>query len=236
MIKAPLDKILFLDIETVPQVYNYDDVDAKSKALFESKTRYQQSAEKSFESLYEDKGGILSEFGKIICISVGMVKENSMNRSIRLKSYYHDDEETLLKQFKMLLDDNQRLQILCGHNAKEFDFPYICRRMLINGIELPRTLDISGKKPWEISHIDTMELWKFGDYKNYTSLDLLTYIFNIPTSKDDIDGSQVARVYYEDKDLERIIIYCEKDVIATIQLFRRYKGQDIINNDFIKSV
>jgi len=235
MIKAPLDKILFLDIETVPQVYNYDDVDAKTKELFESKTRYHQSAEKSFESLYGDRGGILSEFGKIICISVGMVKENSMNKSIRLKSYYHDDEETLLKQFKKLLDDNPRLQILCGHNAKEFDFPYICRRMLINGMELPKTLDISGKKPWEINHIDTMELWKFGDYKAYTSLALLCHVFKIPTPKDDITGADVARVYYEEKDLDRIKNYCEKDVVALIQLYLKIHGDALVEESNISS-
>ena len=152
-----------------------------------------------------------------------------------MMSYYHDDEEILLKQFKGLLDEhyNSPYSILCGHNAKEFDFPYICRRMLINGIGLPNVLNIAGKKPWEIAHLDTMELWKFGDFKNYTSLNLLTAVFDIPTPKDDIDGSKVYSVYYEENDLQRIMEYCQKDVVALIQLMRKYKGQDLIADDFI---
>ncbi len=235
MIKAPLHKILFLDIETVPMVYKYDDMDETSKALFESKTRYLHSQEKSFESIYGDKGGIFAEFGKIVCISVGLVKEDSSSRSIRLKSYYHDDEETLLLDFRKLLVNNPKLQLLCGHNAKEFDFPYICRRMLIHGIQLPSALDISGKKPWEINHIDTMELWKFGDYKAYTSLSLLCHVFKIPTPKDDITGADVARVYFEEKDLKRIKNYCEKDVVALIQLYLRIHGDPLVEESNISS-
>ena len=175
MKQVQFEKILFLDIETVPQAYQFEQLDEKSKALFETKNRFQISPEKSIEQIFEERGGILAEFGKIVCISVGMLHEGSQGKSIRLKSYYHDDEETLLKQFKRLLDDhyNTQYHVLCGHNSKEFDIPYICRRMLINGIALPSILQIAGKKPWEINHIDTMELWKFGDYKSYTSLSLL---------------------------------------------------------------
>lgn len=230
--KVQLDKVLFLDIETVPQVYQFQDLDEKPKELFEMKTRFMQNDEKSFESLYNERGGIYAEFGKIVCISVGFVHETSHGKQLRMKSFYHDDEETLLKQFKNLLDEkyNSPYHILCGHNAKEFDFPYICRRMLINGIELPETLNISGKKPWEIAHLDTMELWKFGDFKAYTSLALLCHVFNIPTPKDDISGADVARVYFEDKDLERIKVYCEKDVVALIQLFLRMRGDALVDD------
>lgn len=233
--KVQLEKVLFLDIETVPQVYQFQDLEGKSKELFEAKTRFLQNEEKSFESLYNDRGGIYAEFGKIVCISVGFVHETSQGRQMRMKSFYHDDEETLLKQFKKLLDENYNTpyHILCGHNAKEFDFPYICRRMLINGIELPETLNIAGKKPWEISHLDTMELWKFGDFKAYTSLALLCHVFNIPTPKDDISGADVARVYFEENDLERIKIYCEKDVVALIQLFLRMRGDELIEESEI---
>lgn len=229
--KVQLDKVLFLDIETVPQVYQFQDLDEKPKELFEMKTRFMQNDEKSFESLYNERGGIYAEFGKIVCISVGFVHETSHGKQLRMKSFYHDDEETLLKQFKNLLDEkyNSPYHILCGHNAKEFDFPYICRRMLINGIELPETLNISGKKPWEIAHLDTMELWKFGDFKAYTSLALLCHVFNIPTPKDDISGADVARVYFEEKDLERIKVYCEKDVVALIQLFLRMRGDALVD-------
>ena len=230
MKQVQFEKILFLDIETVPQAYQFEQLDEKSKALFETKNRFQISPEKSIEQIFEERGGILAEFGKIVCISVGMLHEGSQGKSIRLKSYYHDDEETLLKQFKRLLDDhyNTQYHVLCGHNSKEFDIPYICRRMLINGIALPSILQIAGKKPWEINHIDTMELWKFGDYKSYTSLSLLCHVMNIPTPKDDISGADVARVYYEENDLQRIMVYCEKDVVALIQLFLRLQGEPLV--------
>ena len=229
--KVQLEKILFLDIETVPQVYQYKDVEADAKKLFEAKTRSLVKDDKTFDDAYNERAGILAEFGKIICISVGFVNETRTGRQMRIKSFYHEDEETLLKQFKQLLDDHGMTKYfaLCGHNAKEFDFPYICRRMLINGMQLPSLLDIAGKKPWEISHFDTMELWKFGDYKAYTSLALLCHVFKIPTPKDDISGADVARVFYEDGDLERIKVYCEKDVIALIQLFLRMKGEPLVD-------
>lgn len=226
--KTPLDKLLFLDIETAPQTYQFVDLSPTTKELFEAKTRFMQNAEKSYEQLYNERGSIYAEFGKIICISVGYIHQTHLGKEIRMKSFYHEDEETLLKQFVRLLEDNPKFSILCGHNAKEFDFPYICRRLLINGIKLPATLDIAGKKPWEISHLDTMELWKFGDYKAYTSLALLCHVFNIPTPKDDISGADVARVYYEDNDLTRIKTYCEKDVVALIQLFLRMKGDKLV--------
>ncbi|MFM8243236.1 MAG: 3'-5' exonuclease [Crocinitomicaceae bacterium] len=235
--KVQVEKILFLDIETVPQTYSYQDLDEKTRELFNAKTRFYQSEEKSFEMLYNERGGILAEFGKIVCISVGMVRENNLNKTIRLKSFAHDDEETLLNQFKRLLDEhyNTPSHILCGHNAKEFDIPYICRRMLINGIALPSILDIAGKKPWEINHLDTLELWKFGDYKAFTSLALLCQVFQIPTPKDDISGADVARVYYEESDLPRIRHYCEKDVVALIQLFLKMKGDALVADENISS-
>lgn len=231
-----LDKVLFLDIETVPGTYEYIDLDEKTQELFNAKTRFLKKEENSYEEIFNERAGIYAEFGKIVCISVGFLTNTPTGRQIRVKSYYSDDEYTLLNQFKTLLDDhyNTQYHALCGHNAKEFDFPYICRRMLINGIKLPRILDIAGKKPWEISHLDTMELWKFGDFKAYTSLALLCHVFNIPTPKDDISGADVARVYYEEKDLERIKVYCEKDVIALIQLTLRMKGDLLVEEAEIK--
>jgi DNA polymerase elongation subunit (family B) len=164
-----------------------------------------------------------------------------MGKEIRMKSFFHDDEETLLRQFVKLIEEhfNSPYHLLCGHNAKEFDIPFICRRMLIHGMKLPSILDIAGKKPWEIAHLDTMELWKFGDYKAYTSLALLCHIFNIPTPKDDISGADVARVYYENEkgeyptSLERIKVYCEKDVVALIQLFLRFRGEKLVDEGSI---
>ncbi len=226
--KAPFEKILFLDIETVPQCYHYNELTDEAKKLYEAKTKALQK-DKTVEEVY-DRAGIYAEFGKIICISVGYIHEGVLGRQIRLKSFYHDDEETLLKQFVRLLEDNSRFNILCGHNAKEFDFPFICRRLLINGIPIPEVLNLTGKKPWEITHLDTMELWKFGDFKAYTSLALLCYVFHIPTPKDDISGADVAKVYYEENNLERIKDYCEKDVIALIQLFLKLRNEPLIKN------
>lgn len=235
--QIPFDKILFLDIETVPQAQNYTELDEKTKLLFEAKNRFQIGPDKTIEQVFDERGGILSEFGKIVCISVGMLRENSYEKTIRLKSFYHEDEQTLLQQFKKLLEDhyNSPYHLLCGHNSKEFDIPYICRRMLINGIQLPSILQISGKKPWEINHIDTMELWKFGDYKTFTSLSLLCHVMGIPTPKDDISGADVARVYYEENDLERIMVYCEKDVVALIQLYLKLQGEALVDDVNISS-
>ena len=229
--KIQLEKVLFLDIETVPQTYDWDKVDETTAQLFEHKTRFQQRDGKEVQEIYSERAGILAEFGKIVCISCGFVHSTSTGKHIRMKSFYHDDEETLLKQFAEMLNDhfNTPYHLLCGHNAKEFDFPYIARRMLVNGIKLPATLDIAGKKPWEVNHLDTLELWKFGDYKHFTSLPLLCHIFKIPTPKDDISGADVARVYFEEKDLERIKVYCEKDVVALIQLFLKMRGDALVD-------
>ena len=230
-------KILFLDIETVPQVYRFQDLNDTSKSLWSKKTKYLQEKDQlSAEEVYE-KAGIYAEFGKIICISVGFLIQAKGEMQIRLKSFSSLNEKKLLQEFIDLLNThyNHNSYILCAHNGKEFDFPYISRRLLVNEMKLPILLNNAGKKPWEINNIDTLDLWKFGDYKHYTSLELLTNIFNIPTPKDDIDGSQVAKIFYEDQDIDRIINYCEKDVIATIQLFQKYRGQDLIDPAFIIS-
>ncbi len=235
------EKILFLDIETVPQVYPAHALEEYEKYLFAKKTRVDLSSpdgEEQFELAFQQRGGIFAEFGKIVCISVGFIKERSGDKQLYIKSFHHDDEETLLRQFKTLLEDsfNSPYHVLCAHNGKEFDFPYLCRRFLVNGMELPSILQIAGKKPWEINHIDTMELWKFGDYKAFTSLELLCHIFHIPTPKDDISGADVARVYYEEKGLDRIAEYCNKDVIALVQLYLRMNGRSLIDEGeiFIK--
>lgn len=224
-----LHQVLFLDIETVPAVENYGLLSDKMKKLWDKKANYLiGDSEKTPAEIYE-RAGIYAEFGKIIVISVGAFNRNEF----RIKSFYGNEEKILLLDFAQMLNRyyNQADSILCAHNGKEFDFPYIARRMLINGIELPEILQIAGRKPWEVKHLDTLELWKFGDYKNYTSLDLLTAIFDIPTPKDDIDGSMVAKVYYEENDLERIKIYCQKDVLAIAQLMRRYMNQPLIFED-----
>lgn len=228
--KVDLSRILFLDIETVPDVPHFADLDEKSQELFAAKVRYQIKDDQTAEDVYE-KAGIWAEFGKIVCISVGFVSTVSGGQKmIKTKSFYGDDEKQLLHEFADLLNTHylSPQSILCGHNAKEFDFPFIARRMLINGLDLPGALDIAGKKPWEINHLDTLELWKFGDYKHYTSLALLCHLFKVPTPKDDISGADVARVYYEENDVERIRVYCEKDVVALIQLFLKMRNESLV--------
>ena len=230
---SDLPKIMFLDIETVPQKADISEIPENLAHLWEEKYNLirkrmpeKYTDETSAAEAFANSAGIYSEFGKIVCISVGFIYFKGLEMHFRTKSFAGDNEKTILDDFAQLLTKfcTTKEHTLCGHNIKEFDIPYICRRMLINGISLPSVLQISGKKPWEISFIDTLELWKFGDYKNYTSLKLLTAIFGIPTPKDDIDGSQVARVYYEEKDIERIAVYCQKDVVATTQVFLRMQN------------
>ncbi len=226
-----LDKILFLDIETVPMTSSYEGLDDRFRKLWERKAGFLAKSDEDTPKALFSRAGIYAEFGKIVCISAGYIKDDEF----RLKSYYGNDEKELLSEFVDLLNKhfNSSSHQLCAHNGKEFDFPYLSRRMLINRISLPHILDLAGKKPWEVNHIDTMELWKFGDYKHFTSLDLLTALFNIPTPKDDIDGSEVADIYYKEKQLDRIVAYCQKDVVAVVQLLLSYLNLPLIKEEKI---
>ncbi len=234
--KLNLEHILFLDIETVPQHQHFTDLDENGQHLWEQKTQYQRKDEFTAEEFY-GRAGIWAEFGKIICISVGYFTHKGDIRSFRVTSFYGSENKILI-EFKQLLQDhfNHAKHLLCAHNGKEFDFPYIARRMVINGINLPYKLDLFGKKPWEVPHLDTMELWKFGDYKHYTSLKLLSHILGIPSPKEDMDGSMVKDVFYKENDIDRIIAYCELDVVTTAQVFLRMRNQELLTDDEIKKV
>lgn len=234
--KINIENILFLDIETVPLYENFDEVDDTAKLLWEKKTEYQRRDEHTPEEFY-DRAGIWAEFGKVICISVGYFVLKGDTRNFRVTSF-HGEETKILKDFKNLLEThfNRPHHVLCAHNGKEFDFPFIARRMIIHGIDLPAKLNLFGKKPWEVPHLDTLELWKFGDYKHFTSLKLLTHILGIPSPKGDIDGSQVRDVYYNEKDIDRIINYCEKDAVAVAQVFLRFRNEEILDDNEIISV
>ena len=227
-----LQQLLVLDIETVPQYATFDEVPEIFKELWELKTQYARREGETPEEYYP-RAGIWAEFGKIVCISVGIFTKNNENVGLRVKSFAGDNECDILAEFISLLDKQSNNLTLCAHNGKEFDFPYLCRRTLINELCIPSQLRIAGKKPWEINHLDTMDLWKFGDYKNYTSLNLLAAVFNIPTPKDDINGSDVHWVYWKERDIERIKTYCQKDVITTAQLIMRFKGQPLISDENI---
>ena len=231
--KINLNNILFLDIETVPEYHNYRGLDNETQQLWEQKTQYQRKDEVSAEDFYE-RAGIWAEFGKIITISVGYFVNKGDIRNFRVTSFW-GDEKKILNDFSNLLNThfNGPQHVLCGHNAKEFDIPFIARRMIINGIALPNKLNLFGKKPWEVPHLDTLELWKFGDYKHFTSLKLLTKVLGIPSPKDDIDGSEVAHVFYIENDIDRIIQYCEKDVIAVAQIFLKLRREELLVEDEI---
>jgi uncharacterized protein YprB with RNaseH-like and TPR domain len=229
-----IENLIFLDIETVPQNAAFDDLPETTQKLWEKKSSFIRKDEQTAAEVYQ-RAGIYAEFGKIICISVGLVHNDQGIKKIRLKSFAGKDEKQILTDFGLLLKTllAKKTYSLCAHNGKEFDFPFIARRMLVNGVELPASLDTAGKKPWEVNHIDTMELWKFGDFKHYTSLELLAHIFGIPSPKNDIDGSMVAGVFYEEDDLPRIVTYCEKDVITIIQLILKFKTLPLIPEDHI---
>lgn len=220
-----IENILFLDIETVPQHPAYESANEEIKKLWDLKSKSFLKEDEMPSDVYR-RAGIYAEFGKIICISVGFIK----GETFRLKSFYGDNEKQLLIEFSQLLNSHfsKKDSQLCAHNGKEFDFPFMARRMLINGLKIPLLLDIAGKKPWEVNLLDTMELWKFGDYKSYTSLILLANVFGIPTPKDDIDGSMVYKVYWEEKNLERIVTYCQKDVLTVAQILLKMMGKPLI--------
>lgn len=216
-----LDNLLFIDIETIPSVPEYDVLPDRMKKQWERKAKFfRNDDEQSAAEQYEDRGGIYAEFGKVICISIGYFTQSITGLKFRVLPIFNDDEFQLLNDFKLNLSKFPESNLrLCAHNGKEFDYPYLCRRLLINGIKLPPVLQISGKKPWEINLVDTMELWKFGDFKNFTSLDLLAAIFGVESSKSDIDGSQVSTVYYKEKNLKKIAEYCSRDVVVTAQVY-----------------
>lgn len=244
-----LSNILFLDIETVSQYPKYEQLSDRLKPLWEKKAKsilrkYDEDlTEDEIAHTYTDRAAIFAEFGKIVCISVGFISrdKDTLKATLRLKSFANKDEKVLLHDFTELLNqhyNNSNKHGICGHNIKEFDIPYLCRRLIINQLPLPSILNIAGKKPWETKHlIDTLTLWKFGDYKNYTSLNLLTAIFDIPSPKDDIDGSQVGVTFWNEEDgLERITAYCEKDVLATAQLYMRFSLAPLIDDENVISM
>ncbi len=234
--KLNLENILFLDIETVPEYEEFDQLDSDMQSLWEKKTAYQRKEEYTAEEFY-DRAGIWAEFGKIVCISVGYFSFKGDIRSFRTTSFYGEEKELLLA-FKNVLETHfsKPQHVLCAHNGKEFDFPFIARRMIINDIVLPYKLNLFGKKPWEIPHLDTLDLWKFGDYKHYTSLKLLTHVLGVPSPKDDIDGSEVKDVFYKEKNIDRIIIYCEKDTIAVAQIVLKLRQETLLVDSEITSV
>ena len=230
--KLQLKNILFIDIETVSLTKEFEELPQRLQEHWKKKaSRLKNEEDLPPEKLYFDRAAIYAEFGKVICIGVGGFYEQ--DTKFKAKTLAYGDEKELLLNFKKLVEDHSAKGnlILCAHNGREFDFPYLCRRMLINGIKLPSVLDITGKKPWEVLHIDTLEFWKFGDYKNFTSLDLLSSVFDIPGSKIHMDGSEVNTNFYFQNNAQKIAEYCREDVIVLAQLYLKLNGREIFNNE-----
>jgi uncharacterized protein YprB with RNaseH-like and TPR domain len=230
------NNILFLDIETVSQFESYEQMTPEWKEMWDIKAQFllRNKESETTETIYE-RAGIYAEFGKIICISCGCLQGSGDDKKLSIKSYCDDDEKKLLTEFAAMLQkwSGDADKYLCAHNGKEFDYPYICRRMIINGIEIPEALKIAGRKPWEVRHLDTLEFWKFGDYKSYTSLKLLAKVLGIQSPKDDIDGSQVNGVYWKERDLDRIVTYCQKDVVTLTQVLLRFHCKPLLKPENI---
>ena len=237
MADLKLGNILFLDIETVPHTESYEGLNERKQQLWEKRSVYLRK-EGELPNEVWDKAGLYAEFGRIVCISAGIFSSITEPRRFRIKSFFGTDERKILSEFSGLIGSFQKgreLQ-LCAHNGKEFDFPFLARRMIILGEKLPSVLNIAGKKPWELNFVDTMELWKFGEFRNYTSLALLAEVLGISNPKDDLDGSQVAGVFYKDGDYDRIARYCEKDVLAVAQVLLRLRGEKLIPEENVEII
>ena len=222
--------VLFLDIETVSRAKSFNDLDETWQELWTQKHNTFFSNDESPEVSYQNRAAIYAEFGKVICVSLGFFSRDKESGEdvFRTKSFFESDEKALLRSLASLMNksfpDHNDWQ-LCGHNVREFDVPYLCRRMMANGVPLPDLLDISGRKPWELNVIDTMQLWKFGDYKNFTSLKLMAATFGIPSPKDDIEGKDVGRVYWHEKDMPRIVNYCQRDVVTVARILLKMRNE-----------
>ena len=235
-----INNLLLLDIETVPQFENYDLLSPAWQTLWNDKISKTVPENTIPKESYKNRAGILAEFGKVVCISTAFYYLNEEKQtSLKVKSIFGENEKEILVAFIQVCNKvyfhNPHFQF-AGHNVKEFDIPYLCRRMIVNQLALPEYLLIHEKKPWEVKIFDTLNWWKFGDHKNYISLHLLANVLGLPTSKDDIDGSMVQDVYYKEKNLQRIADYCEKDVILTANIILRFLNLPIVQGENVMIV
>jgi DNA polymerase elongation subunit (family B) len=230
--KMPLENFLVIDIETVSASYNYSSLSEDWQHLWEEKVKRSVPEDTTVEEYYPQRAGVMAEFAKVVCISLGYFKNEKSVYQFRVKSIYGHNEKELLQNFISTVNQLEAVHhhwSFTGHNIKEFDIPFLCRRLLINGIAIPPYLDFQNMKPWETNMIDTFQYWRFGDYKNYTSLKLLAASLNVPSPKDDIDGSMVGQVYWVEDNLDRIAVYCQKDVVTVANIILRFKNMSILN-------
>ena len=236
MINIYEENLLFIDIETVSQYPSFEQLPEKWQSLWTDKAARYMSEGETVENFYPKRAAILAEFGKIICISTGYLNKEKEQPRLRIKSFYGDDEKSVLASFIQSVNQWYKIKnnmSFCGHNVKEFDLPYICRRLLVNGLAIPTYLNFQNMKPWETNITDTMQFWKFGDFKNYISLNLLAACLGVESPKNDIDGSRVGEVYWKENDLPRIVNYCEKDVVTVGQIIMRMKNLPLLFNNQI---
>lgn len=234
-----LDKILFIDIETVSEYKSLEEVEEAKQKLWEHKAKFLANNNETSSELYESRASIYAEFGKIICIGFGYFKNENEQLIFKVKAFEENDEKALLQSFHTMIMqyfNDSRKYVFCGHNIKEFDLPYICRRMLIHGLPVPDVMETRNKKAYEIAHIDTMQLWKFGDYKNFTSLDLLANVLQVPSSKNDISGADVGSVYWLENNIKRIVEYCQRDVVTTARVYQRLCSLPMIQDSQVQYV
>ena len=229
------ENLICIDIETVPCYPQFNDCPDDLKELYLKKSERLKQEHENDEEQYFNHAGIYAEFGKVICITLGLFKKKKSEYQLRIKSLSDDDEKKVLQDFAEILDKYPRPNRLqfCGHNIREFDMPFLCRRFLIQHLNLPAPMDISGKKPWDVNMVDTMQLWRFGDIKHFTSIKLLALILGIESPKGDIDGKDVGRVYWKEKNMQRIVEYCQRDVITVAQLVMRFKGMELLQGEQI---
>lgn len=232
--KLNLEEILFIDIETVPLFQSFKKLDSTGKTLWQKKAE-QRYPDIPSEQAYDQKAGIHAEFSKVIIAGCGFFHKVDNQLIFRVKTFHGEQEKDLLSEFIQLIDHTKRknFRVLCAHNGKEFDFPFLCRRMLVNGLTIPPVLDLAGKKPWEVMHLDTLELWKFGDRKHYTSLELMAYTLGIPASKEDFNGSMVNQVYKKSGITAELLDYCSNDVILLAQVFLKLRNEPLLSNEHI---
>ena len=231
MLNVAIDKLLMLDIETVSQYPEYGNMSERWQELWQHKANQYLKDGDTAETLYPKRASILAEFGKIICISMGYFRIENDKYTLRIHSFANEDERSLLESFLEVVAQWQKLKkgfAFCGHNIKEFDMPYICRRLLVNHIPIPSFMDFQSMKPWETNVVDTMQFWKFGDFKNFITLNLLAACLDVESPKDDIDGSMVGDIYWKENDLPRIVVYCQKDVVTVAQIILRMKAQPLL--------
>ncbi len=231
MTNTPLENLFLIDIETVSEAHNFHALSEEWKELWNDKIHKALPENITADEYYPLRAGIMAEFAKVICISFGYFRTDNNVLQLRIKSFYSDNEKNILENFIKTLYHLHAINnkwCFAGHNIKEFDIPFLCRRMLINNLSIPSFMDFQNIKPWDNPVTDTLHLWRFGDYKHYTSLKLLAAALGVPSPKDDIDGSMVGQVYWDEKNLERIVAYCQKDVITVANVLLRFKGMPLL--------